>query len=178
MFVATLLAAIVILAACEGESGGGKASDENTQSEETTAAPSGEERMLEVRRIDSGSFGRGGVEPRAVVAASVESLSAAGIRLRDTESTTGSGEGTYVAVLWGEKNTGGYSIEVESAKLEGGRVEVEVSRSSPPEGAIVSQALTYPYAVVEIPNLDPANKEFVIVDENGRELGWSVETAG
>ncbi|MBA2693635.1 MAG: protease complex subunit PrcB family protein [Rubrobacter sp.] len=173
------LAAAFVLASCAG--GGG--SNPQTQPEttpEATAEATEEERMLEATQIDSGSLGQGGAEPRAVVASSPETISAAtGIQsLRDAESTTASGgEKVYVAVLWGEKNTGGYAVEIEGASLEGERVEIFLALQSPPEGAIVSQALTYPYAVAALGGLDPANKDFVLTDQSGRELEWPVETA-
>jgi hypothetical protein len=172
---AALLAAAFALASCAG-GGGGEAPQ--TQTEATTEATE-EERMLEVTQIDSGSLGQGGARPRAVVAASSESLSAAtGIQsLRGAESTAAGGEEVYVAVLWGEKNTGGYAVGIDAASLEGDRVVIALDLQNPPEGAIVSQALTYPYAVAALGGLDPANKDFVLTDQSGRELEWPVETA-
>lgn len=133
--------------------------------------------MLEVRRIDSGSLGQGAAEPRAVVATSSGSLSeAANLPIRGAESTMDmGGEEAFIAVFWGKKNTGGYTIEIESARVEGDRVSITLARSSPPEGAIVSQALTYPYAVAALEDLDPSSKDFVLTDETGRELDWPVE---
>lgn len=184
-FAAAMLAALLALAGCGG-GGGTEATDARTQLEETTAAPFGEERMLEVRRIDSGSSGQGEARPRAVAAPSIEALSAAlgpNLDLRramqGAESTApGGGEEVYVAVLWGRRNTGGYAVEVEDASLERERVAVGVALRSPPEGAIVTQALTYPYAIAAIENLDSANKEFILKDQSGRELDWPVEKAG
>ncbi len=185
--IAVLLAAASLtLAACGEATVGRGAMGEDTMGadtriEETTASPSGEERMLEVRRIDSGSFGQGAAEPRAIVATSSESLSeAVNLSIQGAESTAadmGGGE-AYIAVLWGRKNTGGYAIEIESARVEGDRVFVTLALRSPPEGAIVSQALTYPYAVAALEDLDPSNKDFVLTDESGRELDWPVETVG
>lgn len=186
ILIAALLAA-AFMAACGGSGGGEGGGGDTTDAtvEETTASPSGEERMIEVRRMDSGNTGQGDAEPRAVVAPSFEALSAApGINpelrraFRNTETTTAGGEEVYVAVLWGEKNTGGYAVEIEDARVEGERVFVSVARSSPPEGAIVSQAFTYPYAVAALENLAPANREFVLVNGGGRELEWPVEKAG
>lgn len=167
-----VLLASLALAACAG--GGGP----QTQPETTQTSPE-EERVLDVRQVDSGSLGQGNPEPRAVVAGSPESLAAAtGLQgLQGVEDTTADEGTAYVAVFWGEQNTGGYEIEVEGARLEGGTVEVSVALQSPPEGAIVSQALTYPYAVAEIPDLDPADREFVLADQDGNELGWPVELA-
>lgn len=181
-----LAAAMILVAGCAADGGRGEATQAHTTpeatSEETTI---GEEGMLEVRPIDSGSSGQGAAQPNAIVAASIESLAAAlgpnpDLRraTQGTEDTTG-GEGgeVYVAVFWGEKNTGGYAVEIESASLEGERVEISLSLQNPPEGAIVTQALTYPYAISAIENLDAANKDFVLTDESGRELAWPVETA-
>lgn len=178
-YLALVLIAALTLTACAG--GGGESPQTNPQTQpETTQTTPEEERMLEARRIDSGSLGQGNPEPRAVVAESPESLAAAtglqGLR-GEVENTTAEGVSTYIAVLWGEKNTGGYAVEVAGARLDGEAVEVSVSLQSPPEGAIVSQAFTYPYAVAEIPNLDPEGKEFVFTDQDGNELGWPVESA-
>lgn len=182
---AILVAATIILVA--GCAAGGERDEaaqapttpEDTPETTSEQTSSGEEGMLDIRPIDSGSTGQGAARPNAVVAASPESLSAAtGIQsLRGAESTTAEGEEVYVAVLWGEKNTGGYAVEIESASLEGERVEISVALQSPPEGAIVSQALTYPYAIAAIGGLDPAGKDFVLTDQSGRELDWPMETA-
>jgi hypothetical protein len=89
-----------------------------------------------------------------------------------------SGSGTYLAAYWGEKPTGGYSMSVRSARLEGNRVTVRLALKEPPRDAILTQALTYPYAVAVIRGLSPEGKDFSIVDENGRELGWPVRRVG
>jgi hypothetical protein len=89
-----------------------------------------------------------------------------------------SGSGTYLAAYWGEKPTGGYSMSVRSARLEGNRVTVRLALKEPPRDAILTQALTYPYAVAVIRGLNPEGKDFSIVDENGRELGWPVRRVG
>jgi hypothetical protein len=83
----------------------------------------------------------------------------------------------YLA-YWGEKSTGGYSLVVESARLEGGRVTVTLALREPPRDAIVTQALTYPYAVAVVRDLDPRGKDLSFTDQNGRELGWPVRLAG
>jgi hypothetical protein len=88
-----------------------------------------------------------------------------------------SGEGTYLAAYWGEKPTGGYSLAVESARLEGDRVTVQLPLKEPPPDALVTQALTYPYAVGVLRDLDPRGKQFYFADQRGRELGWSVRPA-
>jgi len=85
-----------------------------------------------------------------------------------------SGEGTYLAAYWGEKPTGGYSLAVRSARLEGDRVKVRLALEEPPPDAFVTQALTYPYAVAVVWGLDPEGKDFLFVDQRGRRLDWPV----
>ncbi|MGH3086681.1 MAG: protease complex subunit PrcB family protein [Rubrobacteraceae bacterium] len=190
-----VLAAVLfsLSSACGTGDGGGTSTDLETSQQPTTGTTSerteplsGEDQMLEIERIASGSSGQGEERPYAVVAPSLEALSRTlggnldlGRALRGAESTTGVADGgAYLAVFWGRKNTGGYAVEVEAARLEGERVIVELALKSPPEGAIVTQALTYPYAIARIEAPDPSNKEIVLVDQDGRELAWPVETAG
>jgi protease stability complex PrcB-like protein len=137
-------------------------------SEPSTDAP----RELRVARISSGAPGQGPERPRVILAPSAGALSrAVGANVPD------SGEGTYLAAYWGEKPTGGYSLAVESARLEGDRVTVQLPLKEPPPDALVTQALTYPYAVGVLRDLDPRGKQFYFADQRGRELGWSVRPA-
>jgi PrcB C-terminal len=137
-------------------------------SEPSTDAP----RDLRVARISSGAPGQGPERPRVILAPSAGALSrAVGANVPD------SGEGTYLAAYWGEKPTGGYSLAVESARLEGDRVTVQLLLKEPPPDALVTQALTYPYAVGVLRDLDPRGKQFYFADQRGRELGWSVRPA-
>jgi PrcB C-terminal len=84
------------------------------------------------------------------------------------------GSGAYLATYWGEKPTGGYSLAVGSARLEGDRVTVRLILEEPAPDAIVTQALTYPYAVAFVRDLDPRGKDFAFLDREGRELRWPV----
>ena len=130
---------------------------------------SGEPRDLRVEQVSSNAPGQGPEQPLVVVAPSAAALSGeVGANVPD------SGSGTYLAAYWGEKPTGGYSMSVRSARLEGSRVIVRLALKEPPRDAILTQSLTYPYAVAVIRELDPGGKDFSFVDENGRELGWPV----
>src|SRR5919106_1254499 len=128
-----------------------------------------EPRDLRVERISSDAPGQGPRQPQAVVATSAAALSG-----EVGANVPNSGSGTYLAAYWGEKPTGGYSMSVRSARLEGGRVIVRLALREPPRDAILTQALTYPYAVAVIRELDPGGKDFSFEDENGRALGWPV----
>jgi hypothetical protein len=130
-------------------------------------------RKVLVERISSSAPGQGPGQPRVVVAPSAAALSEAiGASVPD------SGDGTYLAAYWGQKPTGGYSLAVESARLAGDRVTVELALREPPPDAMVTQALTYPYAVAVVRGLDPQGKQFSFTDQNGRGLGWPVRLVG
>ena len=131
--------------------------------------PSGTARDLRVERISSGAPGQGPEQPRVILARSAVALSEMmGVEVPD------SGSGTYLAAYWGEKPTGGYSLAVKSARIEGERVTVRLALKEPPPDAIVTQALTYPYAVAVVRDLDLQGKDFSFVDQDGKELGWPV----
>jgi len=133
---------------------------------ETTEVPE-KPRDLRVERIFSNAPGQGPQAPSVILAPSASALSRElGAEIPD------SGEGTYLISYWGEKPTGGYSLGVESARLAGDRVTVRLVLKEPPSDAILTQALTYPYAVAVVRGVDPRGKEFAFVDQRGRDLGW------
>ena len=143
--------------------------DEPSETPEASEEP----RDLRVERISSDAPGQGPQRPRAVAAPSAAALSGViGAHVPD------SGSGTYLAAYWGEKPTGGYSMAVRSARLEEGRVTVRLFLREPPRDALLTQALTYPYAVAVVRGLNPDCKDFSFVDEAGRELDWPVRRAG
>lgn len=160
---ATILLSLVLVVGC---SAGNETSDRPSETSE-------EPRELPVEMISSDEPGQGPERPRAVLAPSADALSAeVGPEVPD------SGEGTYVAAYWGQKPTGGFSLAVKSARLEGEAVTVKLLLKEPPPDAMVTQALTYPYAVAVVRGLDPEGKRFDFVDEKGRKLGWEVRRAG
>ena len=132
-----------------------------------------EPRDLRVERVASGAPGEGPRDPRVVLAPSAEALSRElGAQIR------GSGEGTYLVVYAGRRPTGGYSVGVAGARVEGDRVTVRVSLEDPPPDAMVTQSLTYPYEISVLRGLAPDGKNFSLVDGEGRELGWPARRVG
>jgi hypothetical protein len=55
-----------------------------------------------------------------------------------------------VFVFAGMRNTGGYSVDVRGAKIEGETLILDAVVHGPPPGGMVSQVITYPYAVVAV----------------------------
>ncbi|KPV40709.1 hypothetical protein AN478_06010 [Thiohalorhabdus denitrificans] len=75
---------------------------------------------------------------------------AAGFELGDLE---GAGSGTRIVVGAGTRPTGGYRLELGEppASQRGRTLVVRVAVRPPPEGAMVTQALTRPCGVLRIP---------------------------
>ena len=148
------------------------ASSPPSENPETTDIPE-RPRELRVEKIFSNAPGQGPQEPKVILAPSAAALSAElGAEIPD------SGRGTYLISYWGEKPTGGYSLGVGSASLEGERVTVRLVLREPPPDAVLTQALTYPYVVAVVRNVNTRGKDFSFVDQNGRELGWPVGRVG
>lgn len=59
-----------------------------------------------------------------------------------------------VFLLAGSKPTGGHSIEVRGAYVEGDVLVVDASVKPPPRDAIVTQVITSPYVVVAVDRRD------------------------
>lgn len=153
---------VLLLSACS-------TSGDTVPSEEDPPEP----RELRVEEISSGAPGQGPQRPRVVLAPSAEALSEElGAKIPD------SGRGTYLVAYSGQKPTGGYSVNVTGARVEGDRVVVRLSVEGPPSGAMVTQALTYPYAISVVKDLEPGGKDFSFVGGNGEVLDWPVRRVG
>ncbi len=58
---------------------------------------------------------------------------------------------TVIALFLGEKNSGGYSIDVEQIKTIHDKVNVVYKITSPKAGEMVTSVMTQPYCIVKIP---------------------------
>ena len=63
-------------------------------------------------------------------------------KMNDTDSV-------ILTIAMGMKNTGGYSIRINSLFIYSGHADIEVEESSPESGQIVTQAVTYPCVKVK-----------------------------
>ncbi len=132
-----------------------------------------EPRDLRVERVAAGAPGEGPPRPRVVLAPAAEALARElGAEIRGPE------EGTYLVAYRGERPTGGYSVGVTGARVEGGRVTVRVSLEGPPSDAIVTQSLTYPYEISVLHGVAPEGKCFSFIDGSGETLDWPVHRVG
>ncbi|MBU4533089.1 MAG: protease complex subunit PrcB family protein [Eubacteriales bacterium] len=82
------------------------------------------------------------------------------------------GQKTYLLVTRGEKPTGGYGVAITRVEDRGHEVLVTVRYIEP--SGIVTQALTYPLTLVELPKVD---KPIRFVRDNGQALPQLPETA-
>ena len=163
-----LMVILLLLGGCSAGTGSESSADDPSETPEASEEP----RDLNVERVSSDPPGQGPRRPQVIVAPSARDLSGA-----TPTSVPDSGSGAYLAAYWGEKPTGGYSLAVESARCEGDRVTVRLVLKEPPQDAVVTQALTYPYAVAVVRDLDLRGKQLSFVDQTGRDLGWPVRLA-
>ena len=59
----------------------------------------------------------------------------------------------YIVICSGEKNTGGYDIEINGIDYQDGALLITVKETSPAPGDMVTQAIEYPYCVLELDKL-------------------------
>ncbi|MDR7212478.1 protease complex subunit PrcB family protein [Flavobacterium piscis] len=64
----------------------------------------------------------------------------------------------YVILNMGQKNTGGYSIDVEKVEETDQNIIITVKENAPAKDAMVMQVITYPYTVVKV----RSKKEIII----------------
>lgn len=124
---------------------------------------------LAVEKLDSGDYSD--LQRRRFVVAS----SAADLSRVVGHKVPSAGKGTYLAACWGEKPTGGYSVRVASASKTGSGVSVSMRLRSPAPGAVTTQALTNPYTVVVVKDLDLRGKSFAFFASDGRRLDWPLK---
>lgn len=60
------------------------------------------------------------------------------------------GEQSYLIIALGERNTGGYSVEVEKIEQQGDTLHVYAKEKPPAKGAMRIQVISYPLTVVSV----------------------------
>ncbi len=70
--------------------------------------------------------------------------------LRNKIKSTDTDTANFIILNMGEKPTGGFSVAVDSVTELDNMVIVSVKESSPEPGAMVTQVISYPYAIVKI----------------------------
>lgn len=77
-----------------------------------------------------------------------------------------------VAVLMGQRPTGGYAVRIERMRLRGDTVEVVAAFHAPPPDAVVIQVLTSPFVIAAVARADlPAGTvRFILRDTSGQEI--------
>lgn len=108
---------------------------------------------VELRSIATGSYAAAEPEkPQAIL------ITSAGEYARRWEEAIGGGERpavdfateSVVILLAGSKRSGGYSVEPRAVSVEGRILVVDAAVKSPPPDAIVTMALTSPFAVIAV----------------------------
>jgi hypothetical protein len=174
ILLSSMMLATCVVACAAGSPGpSGEGSEAARSPEPPRQKKGGKAGDVNVEQLISEAPGQGPKRPQALLARSASALSrATGVRVPNT------GEGTYLAVFWGQKPTGGYSIGVRSVRTEGNRVVIRLSLEEPPPDAILTQALTYPYAAAVVREQDLAGRKIVLEDQGRRRLDWPVRSLG
>nr|WP_246594778.1 protease complex subunit PrcB family protein [Evansella tamaricis] len=63
--------------------------------------------------------------------------------------------GTVLVVSAGQRNTGGYYLEVSGVQEESDGVRVDIIEHRPGPGDMVTMAITNPYIIIEFPDMPP-----------------------
>lgn len=63
-------------------------------------------------------------------------------------------EKSVIVIYLGERNTGGYSIEVDSLLWNNNLLTIKTKQTKPQKGAMVTMAFTYPYCLSTIPKIN------------------------
>lgn len=108
---------------------------------------------VSMRILTTGSYAAATPEkPAAVLVRSAEEFP------RVWSETVGGGElprvdfaaESVVILLAGQKSSGGWSVEPRGVRAEGGVLVVDAAIKSPPPDAVVTMALTSPFAVIAV----------------------------
>ena len=75
-------------------------------------------------------------------------------------------EQMFIAVLMGQRNTGGYAVEIVTIVEKPAHWEVGVKYTTPEKGALVTQALTQPHHIIK---LKKTNKEIIFINHTDSE---------
>lgn len=57
---------------------------------------------------------------------------------------------SYIVVYAGQRPTSGYSIEITSITVVDGKTHIKVKETSPSQGDVTAQVITYPYDVAKL----------------------------
>ncbi|TDA64068.1 MAG: protease complex subunit PrcB family protein [Clostridia bacterium] len=71
-------------------------------------------------------------------------------------------EGGYFLVAWGEQPTGGYRVVIAEITSTADGLEVVASLHPPQPGEMVTQVITYPYALVFAPGVEQQPVNFTV----------------
>ena len=74
---------------------------------------------------------------------------------------------TYAIVSYGEKNTGGYDVKVESVSFVDGKFHIKSKFTSPSPNSNVTLAFTYPSVIIRFKNPSQLPVVFDIQEDNG-----------
>jgi hypothetical protein len=88
------------------------------------------------------------------------------------------GPGLYLGAFWGEQPSGGYALRFLAATADDGQLALRLTLHRPGPDAMVTQALTSPYALALLPAPPPVARGVRVEDRHGAALAWPVRRVG
>lgn len=159
----TVMTLIAVLATSVGCAATDDTAPTGSRSTETTGQVEG---GVEMNVVTRGSYGRLAEAsegrrraPFIEVAASradLESLWRRYVSESEPVPDVSLDDSVVVFLLLPQQSTGGYGIEPHGVEVEGGTLRIDATLHQPGQGDITTQALTAPYAVIEIEGAEAA----------------------
>lgn len=146
ILVTLIITALLLLLGCNGATGTDpEAVPEQEENNETTEPPNPEEtdetEGQDEADVDSSTADQLPEDIQAWIESSKQYLQG------QTKSVNGK---LYILVTYGEKPTGGYTVEITDTEVKEDELLVTAEFTEPGPDEIVTQALTYPYDLVVI----------------------------
>ena len=88
------------------------------------------------------------------------------------DSEEESGDTCYFIICSGQKSTGGYGISITDLGMNGNRLYIVVEETSPAPGDMVTEAIEYPYCVLE---LDKMPESYEVINTAGKYFSYILE---
>ena len=136
-------AALLVVAGCSAAAG------------QTSRGDAGQDRPLSLRVLDSGSRSGVTTQQESVIRTPEEWQTLWQAHHADGGRPLPAVDFSRemsIAIFGGQRPTGGFAVAVEQVTESTSGIEVAYRVTSPPPGAIVSQALTSPFQIIAVPS--------------------------
>lgn len=168
-WIAALIFTIFIIAGCGGGTDESEPNSETTEEgtnqnqDQPTNGTDTEDQEITVNEIDYELIDPGELDPK--IQQDIETL-----KMKRGYYYWKAEEEPYIIFIGaGEKNTGGYGLDVLSVGDQEGKTVITVEQTEPEPESMVTEVLTYPYVVIQV---EGVTENFQVKEENGSEYPY------